>query len=55
MKRYMSVITWGQLFRVIAWGKEVKKQVLARLNGFRKVSGVICDNTVVANVKVNVY
>ena len=36
-------------------GKEVKKRVQAEWNGWRKMSGVICDRKVSAKVKGKVY
>ena len=35
--------------------REVKKRVQARWNGWRKVSGVICDRRLPARVKGKVY
>ncbi|KAK3554949.1 hypothetical protein QTP86_001870 [Hemibagrus guttatus] len=36
-------------------GKEVKKQVQAGCNGWRKVSGVLCDRKISARIKGKVY
>ncbi|KAK3564497.1 hypothetical protein QTP86_022776 [Hemibagrus guttatus] len=36
-------------------GKEVKKRVQAGWNGWRKVSGVLCDRKISARIKVKVY
>ena len=36
-------------------GKEVKKRVQAGWNGWRKVSGVMCDRRVSAKMKGKVY
>ncbi|KAK3526991.1 hypothetical protein QTP86_006131 [Hemibagrus guttatus] len=36
-------------------GKEVKKRVLAGWNGWRKVSGVLCDRKISARIKGKVY
>ncbi|KAK3556381.1 hypothetical protein QTP70_007999 [Hemibagrus guttatus] len=36
-------------------GKEVKKQVQAGWNGWRKVSGVLCDRKISARIKGKVY
>ena len=36
-------------------GREVKKRVQAGWNGWRRMSGVICDRRVPARVKVKVY
>ncbi|KAK3551170.1 hypothetical protein QTP70_013885 [Hemibagrus guttatus] len=36
-------------------GKEVKKRVQARWNGWRKVSGVLCDRKISARIKGKVY
>ncbi|KAK3508735.1 hypothetical protein QTP70_004280 [Hemibagrus guttatus] len=37
------------------WGKEVKKRVQAGWNGWRKVSGVLCDRKISAKIKEKVY
>ncbi|KAK3556412.1 hypothetical protein QTP70_008101 [Hemibagrus guttatus] len=37
------------------WGKEVKKRVQAGWNGWRKVSGVLCDRKISARIKGKVY
>ena len=37
------------------YGREVKKRVQAGWNGWRRMSGVICDRRVPARVKGNVY
>ena len=36
-------------------GREVKKRVLAGCNGWRRMSGAICDRRVPARVKGKVY
>ncbi|KAK3518494.1 hypothetical protein QTP70_001487 [Hemibagrus guttatus] len=37
------------------WAKEVKKRVQAGWNGWRKVSGVLCDRKISARIKGKVY
>ncbi|KAK3510598.1 hypothetical protein QTP70_011788 [Hemibagrus guttatus] len=37
------------------WGKEVKKRVQAGWNGWRKVSGVLCERKISARIKGKVY
>ena len=46
--------TWAQLYKVME-GREVKKRVQAGWNGWRRMSGVICDRRVPARVKGKVY
>ena len=44
--------TWAQLY---SNGREVKKRVQAGWNGWRRMSGVICDRRVPARVNGKVY
>ena len=46
--------TWAQLFKIME-RREVKKRVQAGWNGWRRMSGVICDRRVPARVKGKVY
>ena len=47
--------TWAQLYNVMECGRQVKKRVQAGWNGWRRMSGVICDRRVPARVKGKVF
>ena len=53
VKRYFSAMI--RLVIYLCIGREVKKRVQTGWNGWRRMSGVICDRRVPARVKVKVY